>query len=295
MVGFLRFAVGAIVGSAICVALIVLLVPRVTMPGLSLSGPADRTDTTQAADVTTPQAETFSKGTFHETQRGLLTPPTPDRFQYEPSELIARQSQQHNTGGLEWHSLLPAGASPAPVVVLLHGANRTGLSMLDMWQRVGRSRDVVLIAPDAPGGSWAGTDLTAERIAAMLDSVAQRRPIDRERIYLFGHSNGAVLAALLVNRGVGPWRAAALHGGIGSPDHYRRTAAAPPIRIYLGERDHIFSPESVRVAAAALSEAGHDTELHLIPGHTHWFYEIGPRVAADAWTWFQGVGPGAER
>ena len=93
-------------------------------------------------------------------------------------------------------------------------------------------------------------------------------------------------AAFLVNRGIGPWRAAALHGGYGPPDQYRPTPEAPPLRLYLGERDHIFSVEGAQAAAAALAAAGHDTELHLIPDHTHWFYEIGPNLAADAWGWF---------
>jgi predicted esterase len=225
-------------------------------------------------------------GTLLERRRGFLTPAIPDKFDYTPSAEIARQSTRYQSDGLSWHALVPPGDAAAPVVMLLHGANRDGLSMLDMWQRVGRTRSVVLIAPDAPGKTWAAQDITAPRIAAMLDTVAAPRPIDRAHVYLFGHSAGASYAALLVNRGIGPWRAAALHGGSGSPDEYRPTPEAPPLRLYLGERDHIFSMEGAQAAAAALAAAGHDTELHLIPDHTHWFYEIGPNLAADVWGWF---------
>jgi len=239
-----------------------------------------------ASNPTTATAPEIRPGTLLERRRGFLTPAIPDKFDYTPSAEIARQSTAYHSDGLSWHALVPPGDAPAPVVVLLHGANRDGLSMLDMWQRVGRTRSVVLIAPDAPGKTWAAQDITAPRIAAMLDTVAATRPIDRAHVYLFGHSAGARYAAFLVNRGIGPWRAAALHGGYGPPDQYRPTPGARPLRLYLGERDHIFSVEGAQAAAAALVAAGHDTELHLIPDHTHWFYEIGPNLAADAWGWF---------
>ena len=37
--------------------------------------------------------------------------------------------------------------------------------------------------------------------------------------------------------------------------------------------------------------AGHPVQLVLIPGHTHWFYEIGPQNAEDAWAWFAALTP----
>ena len=242
-----------------------------------------------ASNPTTATAPEIRPGTLLERRRGFLTPAIPDKFDYTPSAEIARQSTAYHSDGLSWHALVPPGDAAAPVVVLLHGANRDGLSMLDMWQRIGRTRSVVLIAPDAPGKTWAAQDITAPRIAAMLDTVAATRAIDRAKVYLFGHSAGASYAALLVNRGIGPWRAAALHGGYGPPDQYLPTPKAPPLRLYVGERDHIFSVQGAQAAAAALVAAGHDTELHLIPDHTHWFYEIGPNLAADVWGWFDNL------
>lgn len=262
-------------------ALALVLAAFVMAPDIKQAAPAPT-----LSPITTTEA---TPGTLQERRRVGLTPPIPDQYHYEPSAEIARQSIRHQSAGLIWHSLVPPGQAPAPVVVLLHGANRDGLSMLDMWQRVGRTRAVVLIAPDAPGTSWAAQDLTVQRIEAMLDTVAATRAIDRERLYLFGHSNGATYAALLLNRGIGPWRAAALHGGYGPPEQYRPNPEARPLRLYLGESDHIFSVEGAQAAAGGLAAAGHDTQLHLIADHTHWFYEIGPNLAADAWGWFQSL------
>lgn len=257
--------------------------------------PDARRDAAVSGPVSVPtppatQAAEPVPGTLTERRRGLLTPAIPARYEYTPSAEITRQSPRQNAAGLTWRSLVPPGDTPAPVVVLLHGAGRDGLSMLDMWQRVGRTRSIVLLAPEARGKTWAEVDLSEAWIAAMLDRVAETRAIDRARVYLFGHSDGARLAARLLNRGIGPWRAAALHAGYGPPDAYLPTPEARPLRLYLGERDHIFSVEGARAAAAALAAAGHETELHLIPGHTHWFYEIGPALAADAWRWFDRAG-----
>jgi acetyl esterase/lipase len=52
------------------------------------------------------------------------------------------------------------------------------------------------------------------------------------------------------------------------------------------QRWHLRQPRRSRVAGEALAAAGHDFDLALIPGHTHWFYEGGPDFAADAWAWF---------
>lgn len=275
---FLRMVLIAIVGGAFALVLAAVLI---TPPESDEAAPPPEQPT-----VTTTE---HHPGTLFERRRGFLTPAIPDHFNYTPSAEIARQSTRYQSDGLTWHAVVPPGEAAAPVVVLLHGANRDGLSMLDMWQRVGRTRSVVLIAPDAPGTTWAAQDITAPRIAAMLDTIAATRAIDRAHVFLFGHSAGSSYAALLVNRGIGPWRAAALHGGYGPPDQYLPTPKARPLRLYLGERDHIFSVEGARAAAAALAAAGHDTELQLIPDHTHWFYEIGPNLAADAWGWFDSL------
>jgi acetyl esterase/lipase len=84
----------------------------------------------------------------------------------------------------------------------------------------------------------------------------------------------------------GPWRAVAGHGGTFQVSGVRRHANAPPMRHCLCGSDGIFASHDARVAGEALAAAGHDFDLALIPGHTHWFYEGGPDFAADAWAWF---------
>ncbi|MEC7964812.1 MAG: dienelactone hydrolase family protein, partial [Pseudomonadota bacterium] len=111
--------------------------------------------------------------------------------------------------------------------------------------------------------------------------------VDPDQIYLFGHSQGGQVALTLANQINGPWCAVATHGGFPQASSIRDASAAPPLRLYLGDRDQIFSVTSAQEAGKRYARAGHRTELHLIAEHGHWFYDKGPRIAEDAWQWFQ--------
>ncbi|MEM8755732.1 MAG: dienelactone hydrolase family protein, partial [Pseudomonadota bacterium] len=114
--------------------------------------------------------------------------------------------------------------------------------------------------------------------------------IDRSRVFLFGHSNGGVYAHILTNRTSGPWRAAATHGGFAPAQFLQAPAEAKPFRMYLGTAEHIFPPDAAEAVGRAMAKAGHAVDLVIIPYHTHWFYDAGPKIADDAWGWFEGIG-----
>ena len=183
-----------------------------------------------------------------------------------------------------YHLYAPGAASgPRPAILLLHGARRTGRSMIDMFRGVAEAHGTALVAPDSLGPSWSPRDDGPGALLALLRDAAMRTPLDASRLHLFGHSAGAILATLHANRVPGLWRAVVTHGGV--LDAASVTAAAQPaapIRAYLGARDHLFPVSGAQAMARALSAAGHRTELVVIEGHTHWFYGIGPRLAEEA-------------
>lgn len=233
------------------------------------------------------------------TRRGLSPAEQPAGYSYEPGSSVRRAARQavisHNGQQRTIQIAAQPGRSAAPVVFLLHGSGRNGLSMIDMWLPVARQKGVVLIAPDSPRKNWQAEDMDSAFISLALDAASELRPVDRERVYLFGHSFGAIYASALANSGQTIWKAVALHGGYASGLQTAPKADAPPLRIYLGTEDHLFSAAGAQETGQALAAAGHDVSLHLIPSHTHWFYEIGPRIAADAWSWFRSrPGPAAE-
>lgn len=181
---------------------------------------------------------------------------------------------------------LYGGADGGPAVLLLHGAGRGGRSMIDMWRAAADRHGLRLIAPDSLGETW---DLSVDGPAFLTAAVGEAgrlRPFDPARLHLFGHSAGAAVALLLANRAPGPWRAVATHGGLLPARLVAPARGAPPVRMYLGTEDHLFSLADARETARALAEAGHATELVEIDGHTHWYYVIGPTLSEEAWRFF---------
>ena len=202
------------------------------------------------------------------------------------------QGTFHRTGdGVGWWGAAPGPATgDRPVVLLVHGAGRDGRSMIDMWHETAEARGLVLVAPDfgaAPGWAEGAPD---PRIAlAALEHAATLHGIDRDRVHLFGHSRGAIVAQAWANRYAGPWRSVAVHAGTLPAPLAGPVGEGVPMRHYLGTLDHIFPVPPARSSGRALAAAGHPFELVMLVGHTHWFYADGEAIAADAWAWMAGI------
>jgi poly(3-hydroxybutyrate) depolymerase len=184
-----------------------------------------------------------------------------------------------------WHSYAPKGQN-LPLVILLHGANRNGLSLLALWQDLAQRNQIALAAPDSLGRTWPIDTPDPQFLVDIVAQMSAQTSIDPSRVYLFGHSDGAAYAMVLLNRTLGPWRAAALHAGYVPSDRLAPPQTALPLRLYLGDRDQIFSVAGAQSATQTLARLGHPVQLTLLPDHDHWLYDIGPSLAADAWDWF---------
>lgn len=240
--------------------------------------------------MSAPQATDARPGRFAIVERPDLRPFMPRNPSYE-SPLLAGVMTHETMVGMtprRWQVYAPPShaASPRPVILLFHGANRDGMSMIHMWKQVADAHDLVLIGLNAPPGGWNVTRAEGRYLQAVLDHAAAEYAIDRGRMFLFGHSAGSIMAQVVANRVHGPWRGVVGHAGTVNPGWLSPIADAPPVRHYLGTADHIFGVDEAIMAGEIAAEAGHDHTLVLIPGHTHWFYVGGPTFAADAWAWF---------
>lgn len=240
-----------------------------------------------AAYMTTANPDA-AVATLTVSERPDLRPDMPASLSYTP-DVTGAESFRILDGVTprRWWGYAPDDLSgPAPLILLFHGAGRDGLSMIDMWQAVADENGLVLVAIDDINGA-PGEIPDGGFLQQVIEAASAAYPIDRDRMFLFGHSAGAVTAQLVANRVIGPWRGAAVHAGYVNPAQLLRIDDAPPVRHYLGTSDNIFDVEGARISADYMARAGHDFDLILIPGHTHWFYEGGPDFAADAWAWFQ--------
>lgn len=101
-----------------------------------------------------------------------------------------------------YHIKLPDdwdGITALPVLMHFHGWGRQG-DLIVNHQRISghtRRRGVLLIAPNGNGRSWdfwrAGQG-DVGFAASVLEDVAKRFPVDRDRIYVSGYSYGAAMA-----------------------------------------------------------------------------------------------------
>ena len=179
-----------------------------------------------------------------------------------------------------------------PLVMLLHGANRTGKSVAERWKKTADEVGLILVAPNAYDNFWMNgkylsvyTDLF-EKIVADMSSAY---PIDKRRIYLFGHSNGAMMATIVPYYKPNLFTAIALHAGKipepflkGVPEYKTKV----PFLIQIGTRDSLFPLATVKQSAELLAMSGHPTVLEVYKGHNHWYYSLAPQINRNALAFF---------
>jgi phospholipase/carboxylesterase len=154
------------------------------------------------------------------------------------------------------------GTTAMPLVVALHGGSGHGRDSLWHWLRDVRARGVLLAAPTSADRTWSlmGPDRDAERLRAMVDSLASRYPVDRSRVLLTGMSDGGTYALLYGIREGAPFTHLAALCGVLHPmlmasgDLAR--AKDRPIYLVHGALDWMFPVATARLAREALEHAG---------------------------------------
>jgi poly(3-hydroxybutyrate) depolymerase len=186
-----------------------------------------------------------------------------------------------------------AAASGAPLVVLLHGSFGSGAAIVSWWIPTAEEEGIVLVGPDARRReAWQLRADGPDFIRAVIDDVAAKHAIDRNRIYLFGSSGGAVYSLTLSMVESQLFAATAVHAGAWRETNEFRAAAYArrkiPIAIFIGDRDEHFPLFAVRKTQKALEQAGHRVSVTVIPGHRHDYSEVAAEVNRSAWEFLKG-------
>ena len=197
------------------------------------------------------------------------------------------QGVRHVTrAGTVWWGWGPSTDAPRPTVILLHGAGRSGESMVDMWREVAEREGLVIVAPDladVPG--WGRAAVDPRVLVDALQDAAGRHPVDPSRVALFGHSRGGIAAQIVANRVAGPWRAVAVHAGTAPAIVMQPIEDGVPIRHFIGSHDRTFPYAEAVAAARGIAARGHPFDLVRMERRTHWLYDRGEEIAAEAWAW----------
>lgn len=177
--------------------------------------------------------------------------------------------------------------SAAPLILLLHGSGHNGMSLIEPWKDLAEKEGIILVAPDALDPETWGSAADTEFLKAAMDDVRKTHSIDSKRMYLFGHSAGAVYGLYLAVMEYPYFAAVAVHAGA-LPDEglYSAMNQVPrktPIAIWVGTDDRFFPLERVRNTRDAFAKAGFKVELNEITGHTHDYYAVSGKINKSAW------------
>lgn len=184
--------------------------------------------------------------------------------------------------------------TPAPVLLLLHGSYSTPFDVLSEWTDVAQRAGVILAAPKSIAVyGWHIHDDGPALLRDIVDDIATRRPIDRRRLYLFGHSGGAVHALTLGLLESRYFAAVAVHAGTfrerGSFKAIPLARRKIPVWITIGDRDQFFMMKDVTATEVALRDGGIPVVLTIIKGHAHSYIDVAPSVNRAAWAFLEPI------
>jgi poly(3-hydroxybutyrate) depolymerase/Tfp pilus assembly protein PilF len=183
-------------------------------------------------------------------------------------------------------------SAPAPLLVLLHGSNRDGLSLVEKWKRLAETEGVILLGPNSADASvWSVPRDGPMALHEFVEAIKSKYAINPRRIYLFGHSGGAAFALLMSLYESEYFAATAIHAGALDSRSLGLTSLAKrktPIYIQVGTVDQSFPLAVVRSTRDALVAKGFPVQLTEIPGHDHWYYDLAPKINEAAWQFLQG-------
>jgi len=178
-------------------------------------------------------------------------------------------------------------ASPAPLIVMLHGSNRTGITLVEKWKDYAKKEGIILAGPDASDlRGWGSPQDGPDYLYDLVEELKTKQPINPRRVYLFGHSAGASFALHMSLMESEYFAATAIHAGALAPDDMDLIKLAKrkiPISIQVGDSDQFFPLKAVRATRDALKEADVPVILIEIVNHDHWYYDSAAKFNQTAW------------
>lgn len=176
---------------------------------------------------------------------------------------------------------------PAPLLVLLHGSGRIGITLVEHWKKLAEKEGLILVGPDAvKSAGWAIPDDAPQFIYELVEELKVKHPVDSKRVYLFGHSAGGVMTLALSLLESEYFAASAVLTGAFNSENYALFDDAErkiPVALFVGERDPLFPVSDVRKTRDAFNERKFTVELNEIPNLDHNYYSKSSETNQMAW------------
>lgn len=185
-----------------------------------------------------------------------------------------------------------------PLIVALHGLGGTEDSFFDNYNKtmppLAEQHGYILVTPlgyrvDGSYGWGLGTppadpgvrrtqDLSEQDVMQVLQRVRKQYKIDDSRIYLMGHSMGAIGTWKIAPKFPDIWAALAPISGSGAPDTLEKVRHIPQIIVH-GDADPTVAVTGSRNMVAKLKELGAEHKYIEVPGGLHGDV-VAPNLAA---------------
>jgi len=182
-------------------------------------------------------------------------------------------------------------SKPVPMIVMLHGSGHNGLSLVEKWTTLAKKERIILVGPDASDPAQWSVPLDApDPLHDLVELIKKKYPVDPRRVYLFGHSAGAVVSFYVALMESEYFAAAAIHAGAMGPKDTAIISQAKrkvPIAVWVGTNDSFFPLKDVRATVDMLKTRGFDVPLTEMKGRTHNYYEHSDEVNDMAWAFLK--------
>lgn len=176
---------------------------------------------------------------------------------------------------------------PSPLIVTLHGSGRDGRILVDHWEGLAKKEGIVLAGLDATDRrGWQVLEDGPDVLRDLVEALKAKHSIDPRRVYLFGHSAGAIHGLHMGLLESEYFAGVAAHAGVVQQEFGTFAKQAPrriPIAIWVGTNDRLFPLEAVRATRDALNSVGYAVELTEIGGHTHDYYSRSSQINQQVW------------
>ena len=227
--------------------------------------------------------------------RDVAAPAAPDprltarpRRPFRPPEVgVTRLAPDRERGALLYVPPTYDPASPAPLLVALHGAGGFAGSWSHLFPLC-EEHTIVMLAPDSRGRTWdrAVTDFGPDVgfVDATLRYTFERCAIDRTHVALAGFSDGASYA-LSLGPSNGDLFSHLVAWSPGFSDPADPIVGAPRVFVSHGTRDRVLPVDLSRHAIVPTLEMdGYEVEYVEFDGR----HEMPPSVVARTMEWFLG-------
>lgn len=210
-----------------------------------------------------------------------------------PAEKITKQAMVSQGSKRSYYLFVPDSVKgPAPLLLVFHGSGRNGQSLVEKWKDLAAKEGFIVAGPDSKSPqSWRTPDDGPDFLRDLVEELKTKHPINPRRVYLFGHSGGAVFALGMSMFESRYFAATAIHAGSWrDPNEFRLAEYGKrkiPLAIVVGDRDAFFPVASVNATSERLKEKGFEVEVTVIKGHDHYYYDKAPKINEQLWDYLK--------